>query len=153
MPVKAPSDAQIFALLHEANVAEMEMAKIALDKSQRADVKAFARAMIADHTNLLADGTRLADSLAVAPQLPANDSLTAHIAQETRALTTASPSAFDRTYMDGQIQDHQTVLSMLQQFESEAQHLRLKAYIAQVEPVVTTHLDRAQAVEAKVTSA
>jgi putative membrane protein len=148
-----PTDAEILAVLSEANTAEIDAANTALARSGSADVKAFARAMIADHTTLLNGGTLLADSLDVPPQPPADDSLTAHFAKEKQALLSATAATFDRTYMDAQVEDHQTVLLMLQRFENQARHRRLKALIAQVEAVVQDHLARAQTVEAKVTSA
>jgi putative membrane protein len=146
----APSDAQIFAVLTEANQAEIDAAKTALDKAKHADVKAFARQMLADHTKLLNGGKALADSLHVTPQPPANDSLATHVAQEKQQLSSVAAPTFDKTYMDAQVQDHQTVLALLKQFEGQAQDPRLKAMIAKAEPIVQRHLTRAQGVDAKL---
>ncbi|HZS60676.1 MAG TPA: DUF4142 domain-containing protein [Gemmatimonadaceae bacterium] len=146
----APSDAQIFAVLSEANEAEIDAAKTALDKAKHADVKAFARQMIADHTKLLHGGKALADSLHVAPQPPANDSLATHVSQEKQQLSSVSAPTFDKTYMDAQVQDHETVLALLKQYEGQAQNPRLKGMITKAEPIVQRHLTHAQAVDAKL---
>lgn len=148
---KAPSDAEIFAVLTEANTAEIDAARTALSKAKHADVKAFAREMITDHEKLLHGGKALADSLHVTPEPPAIDSLATHVSQEKQTLSNATGATFDKTYMDAQVQDHQTVLAMLQQFEGQAQSPRLKAMITKAEPIVQRHLSRAQAVEAKLT--
>jgi putative membrane protein len=147
---KAPSDAEIFALLTEANTAEIDAAKTALKKAHRTDVKAFAQQMITDHTKLLHGGKALADSLHVTPQPPATDSLATHVQQEKQTLGSTSGAAFDKTYMDAQVQDHQTVLALLQQFEGQAQDPKLKAMITKAQPIVQRHLDKAQAIDGKL---
>jgi len=148
---RAPTDAEIFATLTEANTAEIDAAKTALTKAKRADVKAFARMMIADHTKLLKGGKALADSLHVTPQPPANDSLGTHVQQEKQTLDSAGAATFDKTYMDAQVGDHETVLSMLKQFEGQAQSPQLKALITNAEPVVHRHLDHAKKLEGEMT--
>src|SRR5262249_22402786 len=153
-PVAAakPSDAEIFAILTEANEAEIDAAKAAVSKSKHADVKAFARSMIADHTKLLKGGQALSDSLHVTPQAPGNDSLATHVQQGEQARGTAAGATLDKTYMDAQVQDHQTVLDLLKQFEGQATEPRLKALIQNAEPIVQRHLTRAQAIDAKLTA-
>ena len=44
----------------------------------------------------------------------------------------------------------QTVLTLLKQFEGQAQDPRLKSMISKAEPIVQRHLTHAQAVDAKL---
>jgi putative membrane protein len=147
----APSDAQIFAILGEANHAEIDAANVALQKASHNRVKSFARQMIHDHTMLLHKGDALAQRLNVTPQPPANDSLAQHVQQEKQALGAAAAGpAFDKQYMDAQVQDHQTVYALLQQFAGQAQNAQLKTLITQAEPIVHQHLTRAQSIDASL---
>jgi putative membrane protein len=138
-------DAQILVMLSEADEAEIAAARLALQKGARASVKMFARQMIADHTKMLEKGRSLANTLNLSTQSPTSDSLVKHAQQETQTLNRAAPGRqFDKVYLDAQVQDHQTVLSLLQQFEGQAQHPELKALITGAEPTVRTHLEQAR---------
>src|SRR5579862_2107244 len=119
-------------MLAEANEAEIASARFALQ-------------MIADHTTMLKKGRSLATALNLQPQPPTPDSLEQHAQQETNQLNgAASGRAFDKAYLDAQVQDHQTVLSLLQQFQGQAQHPEIKTLITGAEPTVQKHLDGAQ---------
>ena len=132
-------------MLAEANEAEIASARLALQKASRASTKAFARQMIADHTTMLKKGRSLATALNLQPQPPTPDSLEQHAQQETNQLNgAASGRAFDKAYLDAQVQDHQTVLSLLQQFQGQAQHPELKTLITGAEPTVQKHLEQAR---------
>jgi putative membrane protein len=147
------SDANILAVLHEANQAEIGAARLALTSSNSASVKSFAHQMIRDHTKLDHAGDSVAKATNITPALPANDSLSAHIAQETQQLTAAGKGAgFDKQYIDDQVQDHQTVLALLQQFQTQAQNPKVKAAVTGAMPIVQGHLDRAKRLSATLGS-
>lgn len=141
----APSDANIMALISEANNAEIQAARAALTKGASAGVRSFAQQMIHDHRRMQAQGDRLAKQLLITPQPPASDSLAQHVQQEQSQLSGLKKGPeFDRAYVTDQVADHQSVLAMLQQFQSTAQHPELKDLIAKAIPNVQSHLDRAQ---------
>lgn len=149
----AVSDASILAVLHEANQAEIHAAQLALASSGNANVKSFAHQMIRDHTKLDHAGDSVAKAINITPALPANDSLSAHVAQETQQLSAAGKGAgFDRQYIDDQVQDHRTVLALLQQFQTEAQSPQVKAAVTGAMPIVQGHLDRAKRLSATLGS-
>jgi putative membrane protein len=154
-PVAAtpPADANILAVLHEANQGEIAAAKMALNASSNPRVKSFAHQMIRDHMKLGKAGDSVAKATNITPVLPASDSLGAHVQQESQTLSAAGKGpGFDKQYMDAQVQDHESVLGMLQQFEGEAQNPQVKAAVSSAIPVVQGHLDRAKKLSATLGS-
>lgn len=141
------TDANILALMHQADSAEIGAAKIALKKAQASSVKGFARKMIHDHSRLDAEATRAGKAANITPQAPADDTLPEHAQHETAQLDSASGPAFDQTYMSDQVADHQTVLTLLQQAQNSAQNPRVKAVVDTAVKVVQQHLDDAQKVQ------
>jgi putative membrane protein len=147
------TDANILAVLHEANQGEIDAAQLALASGSNARVLAFAHQMIRDHTKLDQAGDSVAVRIGVTPMLPANDSLGAHGQADLEALRAAGHGAgFDKQYMDAQIADHTTVLALLRRFEGAAQNSQVKAAVSGAMPIVSGHLDRAKRVAAVVGS-
>jgi putative membrane protein len=148
------SDANILALISEANNAEIQAAQMAETKASTPPVRAFAQLMIHDHRQMQAQGDQVAKAINVTPQPPANDTLAAHVQQEQSQLSPLSKGPdFDRAYINDQVADHQTVLAMLHQFESEAQAAQLKMLIEKAIPKVQSHLDRAQKLQSTLGAA
>jgi putative membrane protein len=148
-----PSDANILGVMHEANQAEIQAAQLALNSSSNPQVKSFAHQMIRDHMKLDHAGDSVAKAANLAPEPPANDSLPGHVRQESAALRAAGHGAgFDKLYMDDQVQDHETVLALLQQFQGQAQNLDVKAAVSSAIPIVQGHLNRAKKLAATVGS-
>jgi putative membrane protein len=147
------SDANILAILHEANEAEIHAARLALSSSTNASVKSFAHQMIRDHTKLDHAGDSVAKAANITPAPPANDSLKAHAAQEAQQLGAAGKGAgFDKQYIDDQVQDHQTVLDLLHQFQNDAQNPQVKDAVTSAMPIVQGHLERAKRLSATLGS-
>jgi len=146
----ALTDANILGQLAEANQAEIAVGQMALQRTKSSEVRGFARQMISDHTKMLNAGKAVADSLAVTPSPPSPDSLPQKADQETQTLSTLTGAAFDKAYMDAQVADHRTVLALLGKLAAAAQDPRLQSLIAGAQPTVQQHLDRAQALDAKV---
>lgn len=125
----------------QANINEIAAAKIALSKSQSADVKAFAQKMVADHGAALTKVQTVAQQKGVA--LPTEPDAT-HKAMALE-LEKQSGGAFDKMYMENAgLKDHKMVLSTL---ESDAKTIKdpdVKALADAHIPVVAQHLKSAQ---------
>jgi putative membrane protein len=149
-PTTSPdlSDANIVALLDHANEADSSAGALASKKATNAQVKTFAKMMMADHHRLRKQGADLAKKLGVTPQPPANDPVTALAKQETDALEAAEKGPdFDRTYIQQEITAHQAVLDLANQAHDSADNPELKALIEQARPLIENHLKQAQAIE------
>jgi putative membrane protein len=126
-------------------LAEVAAGKIAEQKAQKDNVKDFARQMIADHGK-------------------ANDQLMAIVGQEKLKAPTApdkrhaaaadrlkkmSGAEFDRSYMQGQIEDHEKTVQLFQKEAKSGQDAKLKAFAAETLPTLQHHLQMAQSIGAK----
>ena len=147
----ALSDANIVALLDEANMADSASGAYAVTKATNPDVKAFAKLMMGEHHALRAQGQQLAQRLGVTPQLPAEDPLKPAAQSEMTALKGAAKgAAFDRTYIEQEIGIHQAVLDLAGKAHDVAQNEELKKLIEQAGPVIQKHLDHAEQIQKKL---
>jgi len=125
----------------QANINEIAAAKIALNKTQSAEVKTFAQKMVEDH------GSALTKVQAVAKQkevtLPtAPDAKHKAMADK---LEKQSGGAFDKMYMENAgIMDHKMVLSTLKSDATKIKDPDVKALADAHTPVVEQHLKSAQ---------
>jgi putative membrane protein len=130
----------------QAGMAEIALANLALSKSQSEDVRQFAQMMVADHSKAGAELKAMAvRKNFVFPSEPS-------AAQKTNADAMAglSGAAFDKAYIQTAIADHQAAVSL---FETEAKSgadADVKAWAAATLPAIESHLQRAQALEARV---
>jgi putative membrane protein len=145
------SDANIVALLDEANMADSASGAFAVTKATNADVKAFAKMMMGEHHALRVQGQQLAKRLNLTPQLPASDPLKPAAQSEMAALKSAAKGkAFDQTYIEQEIGIHKAVLDLAGKAHDQTQNADLKKLIEQAKPVIEKHLNRAEAIQKKL---
>jgi putative membrane protein len=150
----ALTDANIAALLDEANAADSAAGKLASTKGTSADVKAFGVMMMNDHHALRKLGQDLVAKLGVTPVPPANDSLPAKAAAAMANLTaTAKGAAWDKAYIDGEVAVHQEVLGLIDAALGAAQNAELKDLLTKARPNIEAHLKRAQDIQSKLPAA
>nr|WP_036236428.1 DUF4142 domain-containing protein [Massilia sp. JS1662] len=134
-------DEKILKDMAMANMAEVEGGKIAQNKSQSSEVKAFAQQMIDDHTANLNEVKALAQARGVT--LPTEPDAK-HKAMAAK-LEKMSGDAFDKAYMkQAGVQDHKTVHAKLMAASKKAKDPEVKALVDKTEPVVAQHLKSAE---------
>ena len=145
------SDANIAAILDNANAADSAAGKIASTKGTRADVKDFGRTMMRDHHALRKQGQDLVKKLKLTPQMPAGDT-SAVAAKHWEDSLNAMPkgAAWDKAYIDHEVAAHEAVLQTLQTAEGAAQNAELKDLIKKATPNIQAHLDKAKATQQKL---
>ena len=149
----ALTDANIAALLDEANAADSAAGKIASTKGTNADVKAFGVLMMNDHHALRKAGQDLVAKLNVTPAPPANDSLPAKAQMVSDSLNAMSKGAtWDKWYIDHEVMMHQDVLALIDQAQAAAQNAELKDLLSKARPNIEMHLKRAQDIQTKLGS-
>jgi putative membrane protein len=145
------TDANIVALLDEANKADSAAGAYAATKATSPDVKAFAKLMMGEHHALRAQGQQLAQRLNVTPEPPADDPLKPAAESEMTALKAAPKGPqFDRLYIEQEIAAHKLVLDVADKGHDAAQNEELKKLIEQAKPVIQKHLDRAEEIQKKL---
>ena len=139
------TDANIVALLDEANMADSAAGAFAVGKAKDPGVRAFAKMMMGEHHMLRLEGQKLAKKLNITPELPASDPLKPAASAEMDSLKAAGTgSRFDRTYIDQEIGIHKAVLDVAKQGHDQTQNAELKALIEKAQPVIEKHLNKAE---------
>ena len=139
------TDANIAALLDEANKADSAAGAVAVKKASSPEVKRFARMMIGEHHALRVAGEQVVKQAKITPSAPANDPVAPLAQQETSVLdSTPAGPGFDRAYIDQEVAAHRAVKDLLERSEGEADNPDLKAVIGKARPVVDRHLKAAE---------
>ena len=135
------SDEKILKDIAQANIDEIEAAKLAQSKSQNDQVKSFAQQMIDDHTKGLNDTQQIAQQKGVTlPTEP--DAKHKAMAKKLEAM---SGPAFDKAYMaQAGVADHKAVHSKLKSDIKKAKDPDVKALAEKLEPIVAQHLKSAE---------
>jgi putative membrane protein len=155
-PAAAPvlTDVNIVALLDEANAGDSAVGFIAAKKGTSASIKEFARDMMRDHHALRKAGQDLAKKANLTPAPPAGDTLATVSQKWADSLNALAASAdWDKAYIDHEVAVHQAVQALLQTALGAAQDTTLKALIVKAQPTIDAHLKKAQAVQAKLSTA
>jgi putative membrane protein len=141
------ADRTVIHQLAIGNAAEIELGKLAQQKAQGQPAKGFAETMVRDHE---ATGKRLAD-LAEASGLPLPSGLDDEHRAMREHLDELTGTAFDIAYIQGQIQDHQKTLQLLEYEIGSGQDQTLREFAANTLPKIRQHLQMAQDLALTVT--
>jgi putative membrane protein len=118
----------------EGSLAEVNFAKLALEKSQDPNVRKFAQKMITDHEKLIADMKPFAAKYHVTPSgTPIMDHA------KYQELKLKSGTDFDRAYVEAMVKDHHDDLKKFMDEENSTADPDLKATVAKGEKVVMEH--------------
>lgn len=134
-------DAGMLKDIAQANLAEVETGKLALEKTSNAEVKKFAQMMVDDHSKGLADVRALAKTKGV--ELPDSPDLKHKaVMVEFKALQGAT---FDSRYVkQAGVGDHEATEKLLKKTQTEAKDGDVKALATKMLPIVQGHLKHAQ---------
>lgn len=142
------TDANVFAILDEANAADSSEGALAAVKGTSAQVREFGKEMMHDHHAMRLEGEALAKKLAITPQPASDDNSRAALDKNLVMLNnTAKGKDFDRAYMDLQVDDHKAVLEKAVKAMSAAQNTELKNLLQKAAPKVQAHLDKAETIQ------
>ena len=145
------TDANIAALLDEANKADSSASAVAAKKASSPAVKRFARMMMGEHHALRVAGEKVVKQANMTPAAPADDPVAPLARQEASVLdSTPAGSQFDRAYIDQEVAAHRAVKDLLERSEGEADNPDLKAVIGKARPVVDRHLKEAEELQQRL---
>ena len=150
---QAPNDAQIASIVVTANQVDIDAGKLASTSASSAEVKKFGALMVTDHTGVNKAAVELATKLKVTPEdNPTSQSLKAGGEKNVANLKTLKGAAFDKAYIDHEVEYHQAVLDAVDKvLIPNAQNAELKALIVKVRPAFVAHLDHAKKIQASLT--
>ena len=124
-------------------IAEVEGAKLALEKSKSPDVQAFAQKMISDHT---AANNEL-KSIASRKKLEVSDEAELTTKAKKLILEQRDGESFDEAYARNQVVAHENTIELFQQ-ASISDDPEIAAFAKKTLPKLQHHLEMAKALEA-----
>ena len=150
-----PTDPQIAHIAYTAGLIDVEAGKLALEKSQNNDVRAFAQRMVGDHTAVNDQALALVKKLNVTPEdNPTSQSLTKQAEATRKKLAGLTGAAFDKAYVDNEVAFHKTVNSALSTtLIPDAQNSELKSLLQNGLKVFEAHLEHAERLAQQLSSA
>jgi putative membrane protein len=146
----AASDGRTVGMFLMTNDVDLSFARIAYANSDRDDVKAFARRMLTDHTQLIASMRGLVDDEGMSPS---DDDA----ARDLRDLSTLQRDslkaltgrAFDSTYVAMELERHRAILAMIDDvLLPRARSSELREMLASTRPIIAAHVAHAEQLQA-----
>jgi putative membrane protein len=121
----------------EGSLAEVNYAKLALQKSQDKNVREFATKMIHDHEMLITEMKPLAKKMGVS--IPSGPPVSDHA--KYLELKMKSGTDFDRAYVEAMVKDHHQDLQDFIDEQGKTQNPDLKASVEKGEGVIREHTE------------
>ncbi len=149
-----PNDAQIAHIVVTANQVDIDAGKLAQKQAKRADVKAFGKQMVTDHSGVNRQATALVKKLGVKPEDNAtSQSLKSGGVDNVKHLKTLKGDAFDKAYVEHEVAYHQQVLDAIDKtLLPSAKNAELKGLIEKVRPAIAAHLEHAKMMQSQLGS-
>jgi len=146
------NDAQIASIVVTANQVDIDAGNLAASTASSADVKAFGKQMVTDHTGVNKSAVDLVTKLKVTPEDNATSkSLKEGGEKNVANLKTLKGKAFDKAYIDHEVAYHQQVLDAVDKvLIPNAKNEELKALLVKVRPAFVAHLDHAKHLQASL---
>ena len=146
------NDAQIASIVVTANQVDIDAGNFAKTHATNPQVKQFAQQMVTDHSGVNKQAAALAAKLKVTPEdNPTSQSLKAGGEANITKLKTLEGAAFDKAYIDHEVDYHQAVLDAVDKtLIPGAKNDELKALLVKTRPAFVAHLDHAKHVQAAI---
>lgn len=129
----------------QGGMAEVEMGKLAQQKSQNAEIKKFGQMMVTDHGSA---GKEL-EELAKKKNVTLPTDMGSHKSTYD-SLSKESAADFDRAYVKEMVSDHESDLKAFQKQAENSTDPDVKAFAAKTASVIQKHLDAIKTIEAKM---
>jgi putative membrane protein len=138
-------DATFFKKAAEAGIAEVSAGEQAVQKADNQKVKDFGQMMVTDHTKANDELKSLAATKNVT--LPTTPSV--GLAAQKTKLDVLTGGAYDKSYIEGQIKDHEEVISLFRKESASGQDADAKAWAKKMLPALEKHLKAARQIAAE----
>jgi putative membrane protein len=124
----------------EGNIAEIEMGKLALQKSNDDQVKQFAQRMVDDHGKMLDELKPVAEQMGVkVPEGPSKGQM-----KSMDKMKALSGDAFDQAYIKDMVKDHKGDDNDFKMEAQSTQNPQLKQMVMQSDQTIESHLQQIQ---------
>lgn len=134
------TDSEFVTKAAEGGLAEVQMAQLAQQKSQKQGVKDFAQHMIDDHTPNNQKLMTIASSKGITAPTEPSPAQQKMLAK----LQGLDGAKFDHAYLTGQVKAHQAMLKVFQHEATNGRDTDLKSFAETTVPTVQQHVTMAQ---------
>lgn len=138
------SDFMVFAA--ETDIKEIELGKLAQQKSTNADIKALGKMMVDQH--MAASATTKA--LAAKKNVSLPTALTEKGQEAYKDLNDKTGHDFDKAYADMMVDGHEKAISKMEKASEKATDADIRMWAADMLPTLRTHLEHAKMTKEKV---
>lgn len=121
------------------SIAEIETSKLAVEKSQSADVKTFAQMMIKDHTA----ANETLKGIAEAKNLEVNID-PALLDTAKKVILDVREESFDKAYAENQVKAHEETIRLFEDEIKTGEDAEVKAFATETLPKLKAHLEAAK---------
>jgi len=148
-PVVSPAEQNFMMKTTEADLTEIDMARLALQKSENKDVRDYANMVQRDHASALEDLTDLMKDKSVSqPRTTPTD-----VKKDLNMMNGLSGPEFDREFINRMVADQQKAIEMCQDQVQIAMDSDVRKYAEDLLPQLQMHLEKAQRLQSKLFSA
>jgi putative membrane protein len=137
---KAITDKEFAYKASEGGLGEVNLSLLAKDRASGAEVRKFAQQMVEDHGKANKELLALANK----KQLPLAPRMGQRHQQMAAKLARLSGAEFDRTYMTGQVKEHEEAEALFEAQAKGGQDQELKAFAEKHLPTIREHLKMAR---------
>jgi putative membrane protein len=128
----------------QGGMAEVELAKLAQQKSQNAEVKKFAQMMITDHSKANDE----LKSIAAKKNITLPTDIGSH-KSTLDELSKLSGAEFDKEYVEAMVDDHEEDVEMFES-KSSSSDADIKSFASKTLPTLKKHLEAIKAIQSKM---
>ncbi len=146
------TDAEIASVGVIANQIDIDYANLAKEKSKNEAVLQFATTMANDHKAVIDQAVALVKKLGVTPQENAVGRTLLADAQATlKKLKTKRGKAFDKAYIDNEVEYHKAVIGAVEGLLiPQSDNRELKALLQNIVPALKAHLGHAEMLQKSI---
>jgi putative membrane protein len=135
----SPPDTNTFIIKVAASSAfEVEISKLALERSKNAAVRGFAEQMVADHA---AASIRLKEAITEVKLKEPPFALDAKHKEIYDQLSAKSGGGFNKAYIDAQFEAHKEAVELFEAYAAGGENPRIKRFAEHLLPTLRLHLE------------
>lgn len=149
-PAPLLTESNIVAKVASADSSEIALAKLAETKANKADVKSYARMLVADHTANAKEFAELEKKANMTAQMPANDMSAQDAQAALERFKSMDKAGFDTAFVNHAVEAHQKMLTEVQNLAATATTPELKELLTKTGPVVQKHIDKGQELQRRL---
>jgi putative membrane protein len=132
------ADRQILQTVHEKNLEEIAVGRMAKEKGTTEGVRAYGEQLVNDHTQNESDLTALTGALGISLSEPAKKSAAESALEPLRGVE------FDARFAELMNEGHSSLVQKIEAAESQVRNEQVRSFLAKTLPVLRRHLQMAQ---------